>query len=93
LDHHILVPAKNPGLTFKRNGANTEIRHNKAFFSFPTKDVLLLPMPNTTCECLAAYIGTEFKKSLLKIGAPPVSLVIEVEESPGLSAWCALEEA
>ena len=51
---------------------------------FPRCDCVLLPMPNTTAELLARYIGRRLLESLeTKTGLRPERLQVAVDEDNG----------
>jgi len=60
---------------------------------FPRSDCLLLPIPSTTAELLARYIGRRLLDALeARFGTRPARVRIEVHESRGLSAVCELRD-
>lgn len=88
LDHRMLLPTDNPGLTIRRDDGTVEVRHGDRLYLFPERDVVQLPIPNTTAEMLAAWISDRLLERLEERGAPGVREVeIEVEESFGQSAF------
>lgn len=90
LDHHMLVPGECPGVTLARTAdEHVEMRLGERRFVFPRAEVLVLPLPNTTCECLAAYLLGRLRTRLPEL---PVRLEVGVEESPGQGAVVAEPE-
>jgi 6-pyruvoyltetrahydropterin/6-carboxytetrahydropterin synthase len=89
LDHRMLLPEQNPLITLEDDGANTVARYKDRVYSFPTSDVVLLPIPNTTAEMLARHLCGRARAWLQEAGdaAHLISIEIEVEESPGQSAF------
>ena len=53
---------------------------------FPHAEVRLLPIVNTTCECLAGHLLAGVRR---RLGEAPVRLELSVEESPGQGATVA----
>ncbi|HEX9109423.1 MAG TPA: 6-carboxytetrahydropterin synthase, partial [Longimicrobiales bacterium] len=52
------------------------------------QDVFLLPVPNTTAEMIARYLGRRVQEELAAANARNLtSLMVEVEESFGQSAF------
>lgn len=56
---------------------------------FASREVKVLPIPNTTAERLAQWILHQVKGLLIRSGARNLTEIeIEVEEAPGQSASC-----
>jgi 6-pyruvoyltetrahydropterin/6-carboxytetrahydropterin synthase len=54
---------------------------------FPAAECVLLPVPNTTAEWIATWIGHTLAESLAAAGCPPAGrLRVEVDECLGQSA-------
>jgi 6-pyruvoyltetrahydropterin/6-carboxytetrahydropterin synthase len=84
LDHRMLVPGDCPGVSVAPTpDGHVEMRHGERRFVFPADEVCMLPVPNTTCECLAAYLLGRLRERLPEL---PVRLEVGVEESPGQGA-------
>jgi len=90
LDHRMLLPTQNPRLTFTDDGDHVEVRvarpeggHDR--FLFPQRDVLRLPISNTSTERLAELLATRILTRLAEEepAAKLHRLEIEVEESGG----------
>jgi hypothetical protein len=61
---------------------------------FPRADVVLLPVPNTTSECLARWLGEQLLAELRAAGHDLRGLrvvEVEVEETIGQRAFCRLD--
>lgn len=81
LDHRMLVAADCPDLELRDDGeGGLEVREGRRRFVFPRDEVVVLPVRNTTCECLAGYLVGRLRD---RVGALEVSLEVTVEESPG----------
>ena len=92
LDHRMLLPQNNPRLTVSDDGANVVVRYREKMYSFPREDVLLLPIPNTTAEMLAQWIGQQIANALHEQPAKGLRAIeVEVEENFGQSAFCRKE--
>jgi 6-pyruvoyltetrahydropterin/6-carboxytetrahydropterin synthase len=92
LDHRMLLPQHNPHLQLGYDDESIIIRYRRKKYVFPKEEVILLPIPNTTAEKLAEWIGGELGKELRALGAQGLAaLEVEVEESFGQSAFCRLE--
>jgi len=89
MDHRMLLPLQNPALTLSEEGDGIQVLYKDRRYLFPKRDVVLLPIPNTTAEMLATYLLGRVKDELKKLGGGRLSaLAVEVEESFGQSGWC-----
>jgi 6-pyruvoyltetrahydropterin/6-carboxytetrahydropterin synthase len=88
LDHKLLIPKDNKNLKIYTEKKNYIFETpDESVFSIPVKDVLLLPILNTSAERLAVFICDEIRtKVQAKYGFSFTSLEVEVEETPGQSA-------
>lgn len=87
LDHRMLVPTACPEVTVTElGGGEVELREGTRRFLLPVSDICLLPVRNTTCECLAELLLGRLRE---RLGALPVRLEVTVEESPGQGATVA----
>ena len=68
LKRRTLMPAAPPGGRCEREGGQVVIECGDQRYSLPAGDVVLLPVPNTTTEQIAAWLP-------LKAGAPPCRLL------------------
>ena len=84
LDHRMLVPTASPEVAVSEPAAGeVEVREGGRRFLFPASDTRLLPVRNTTCECLAEMLLARLRA---RLGEAPVRLELTVEESPGQGA-------
>jgi 6-pyruvoyltetrahydropterin/6-carboxytetrahydropterin synthase len=91
LDHRVLLPAEHPLIRLAAGADEVEVTFAQRRWTFPRSDCLLLPVPNTTTELLARYVGQRLLDELTsRTGRRPSLVRIEVEESPGFSAICQL---
>jgi 6-pyruvoyltetrahydropterin/6-carboxytetrahydropterin synthase len=83
LDHQVLLPTQHPKIHVTEQGGDggdvTATFADKKW-SFPRGDCVLLPLPNTTAEMLARYIGQQLLECLVP---PPAELQIAVDECDG----------
>ncbi len=87
LDHRMLLPTKSPLIHVQALASQVEVQFENRRWSFPLDDCKLLPIENTTAELLARYISSCLKERLQQeCGFQPVTMTVEVEESPGQSA-------
>jgi 6-pyruvoyltetrahydropterin/6-carboxytetrahydropterin synthase len=84
LDHRMLVPTACPEVTVVEHAdGQVELREGARHFLLPASDCRLLPVRNTTCECLAGLLLERLRR---RLGGSPVRLEVTVEESPGQGA-------
>lgn len=92
LDHKMLLPADNRALDIRADDHSFTVIYRDRTYVFPRSDVVQLPIPNTTAERLAEWIGGEIEAALKQRGATGLRLLeVEVEESFGQSAFCRRE--
>lgn len=92
LDHKMLVPLHNPKLTLAVDAAEVIIHYGAKRYIFPREDTVLLPIPNTTAEMLAEWLGGELAALVRARAAPGLRAIeVEVEESFGQAAVCRRE--
>lgn len=88
LDHRVILPQSNPDLEVESSDDQVEVRHASRRYVFPRPDAVLLPVPNTTAERLAEYLGGRLETHLRRIRTGELRhLEVEVEETPGQSAF------
>lgn len=85
LDHRMLLPTESPvvAVDAATTPGRVEVRIGDAEFRFPARDVALLPIPNTTCECIAGLLLTRLRE---RLGGLDARLEVRVDESPGQGA-------
>ncbi len=85
LDHRTLVQAKSTILKVRRRSQEVEIFYKKQRLILPRRDVILLPLVNTSTELLAEYVGQQIRRQV-KRQFPGVRLrfiKVGVEEARG----------
>ena len=88
LDHRLLLPSHNPLLDIHSDASGFTVRYQHKTYVFPREDVVQLPIPNTTAEHLAAWIGDQLVAALAAEGASQLTVIeVEVEETVGQSAF------
>ena len=93
LDHHMLLPTDHPQIQVAENDEEVEVRFETRRWVFPRGDCLILPIPNTTAELLALYIGHQLLDGLEKrTGIRPRQLRVGVDENHGQWAICNLQD-
>lgn len=87
LDHHMLIPGNCPNVVVAPlPDGHVSMREGDRHFVFPAAEVCVLPVRNTTCECLAELLVGRLRA---RLGELPVRLEVTVEESPGQAATVA----
>ena len=88
LDHKVLIPKDNENLKIYTQNKNYLLKvSDGSEFSIPTSDVLILPLHNTSAECLSVYLANQISEKIFeKFQFCFKTLEIEVEETPGQSA-------
>ena len=93
LDHKLILPRDNPMLELVHEGKSITAVFGEDKFCFPSRDVIVLPIPNTSTECLARYIAQRIG-AMLKESFPEAHvrrLKVSVSESPGQAGWYEIE--
>ena len=88
IDHKVLLPTLNPKLSFREENERVSVDYfGQPTYVFPKRDCALLPIPNSTAEMLAQYLGVQVRQELADGGYTHLtSLELEVEENYGQSA-------
>jgi 6-pyruvoyltetrahydropterin/6-carboxytetrahydropterin synthase len=88
IDHRVLLPKLNPKLAFRHEGNRIAVDYfGEPTYVFPRADCALLPIPNSTAEMLAQYLGTRVRDELRRLGFRHLTLLeMEIEENYGQSA-------
>jgi 6-pyruvoyltetrahydropterin/6-carboxytetrahydropterin synthase len=75
LDRRTLLPMNNPALRVVEDGDGVEVFYRDGRYVFPRRDVVLLPIHNTSAEMLARYLAGRVKEELEKQGTDRLSLL------------------
>jgi 6-pyruvoyltetrahydropterin/6-carboxytetrahydropterin synthase len=87
LDHRVLLPTDHPQVRVTVEGGEVAVTFEDRRWVFPRDDCALLPVPNTTAEMLARYIGLRLRDGLgQRTGSRPTRVRVEVDECFGQSA-------
>jgi 6-pyruvoyltetrahydropterin/6-carboxytetrahydropterin synthase len=92
LDHKMLLPTENHFLVVTNDrgplgGDEVTVTFADRRWVFPADECVLLPVPNTTAEWIASWIGQQILASLASAGEPlPETIRVEVDECLGQSA-------
>jgi 6-pyruvoyltetrahydropterin/6-carboxytetrahydropterin synthase len=93
LDHHMLLPTAHPLIRVTTTGEEVEVvfTPDGRRWLFPRGDCQLLPVPNTTAELLAEFIGRKLQEAILaRTGQRFARLHVEVDENHGQWGVCEL---
>jgi 6-pyruvoyltetrahydropterin/6-carboxytetrahydropterin synthase len=83
LDERMLVPTRSPRIRVEETADGVHLTEGSRRFLLPRGDVVLVPVVNTTCECLAAHLLGALRE---RLGDSDYRLELLVEESPGQAA-------
>ena len=85
LDHRTLIQSQSPVLKVRKKDAAVEIRYKQQRILLPKRDVILLPLANTSTELLAEYIAKQINRRVRRqfAGARLRSIEVGVEEARG----------
>jgi 6-pyruvoyltetrahydropterin/6-carboxytetrahydropterin synthase len=83
LDERMLVPMHSPQIGIEETAEGVRLTEGSRRFLIPSGDVALLPVVNTTCECLAAHLLGRIRA---RVGSTDYRLTLLVEEVPGQGA-------
>jgi len=64
LDHRTLIQRNSPVLKIRRGRKDVEVVHKGQRLVLPARDVILLPIANTSTELLAEYIATQIRRKV-----------------------------
>lgn len=88
LDHYMLLPTGHPQIRVEEQGAEVTVKFEERRWVFPSGDCRILPVPNTTSELLAAYIGKRLMDALGDAAAKISRLRVSVDECDGqVGVW------
>jgi len=87
LDHRVLIPRLSTKMKIEEGGGSVNVNINGKRYTFPSEECVIIPVKDTTAECLSEYILSEFL-SIINERVKQVDL--EVREGPGQyakSSW------
>ncbi|MGH7831874.1 MAG: 6-pyruvoyl trahydropterin synthase family protein [Candidatus Binatia bacterium] len=85
LDHRTLIQRKSPVLKVRDRGKDVQVLYRDQRIILPRRDVILLPLANTSTELLAQYVADQIRKKVKRKfpEAQLHSIEVGVEESRG----------
>jgi len=86
LDERVLLPEAGARVAIEAHGDELEARVAGRSYRLPASEVVRLPIPNVTVECLAQHLWRELARAIARL--PIDTLAVEVAESDGQSARC-----
>ncbi|MCC9608463.1 6-pyruvoyl tetrahydropterin synthase family protein [Blastopirellula sp. JC732] len=91
LDHRMLLPTEHPQIRVVADGKEVTATFEDRRWIFPECECVLLPVPNTTTELLARYVGRRLLDLLEeRTGARPQHIRIAIDENYGQWGVCEL---
>lgn len=85
LDSKTLIPSESPYLQVREEDGGVEVIFDDRRYRFPSADVLILPLVNTTIEVFAKMLWLELVESVPLPGI--TELGVQVGETAGQSCW------
>ena len=91
LDHRVLLPEAHPQIRVTTDDGASEVtaRFEERRWVFPEEDCVILPVPNTTAELIAAWFCDQL---IERLGLGQIEQLTElgvgIEENFGQWAWC-----
>jgi len=64
LDHRMLIPGNSAFLKIEEKDNAIWVTHDEDLFVFPSRDVILIPLPNTSTERIAEYMCAKLRVEL-----------------------------
>ena len=84
LDHRTLVQTESPLLRVRNRSKEVEVLYKKQRLLLPRRDVILLPLVNTSTELLAEYIANQIRRRVRRDFLATIKYVkVAVEEARG----------
>ncbi|MEM0073396.1 MAG: 6-pyruvoyl tetrahydropterin synthase family protein [Thermoplasmatales archaeon] len=80
LDHMVLIPQLHPGIIISTYENNKNITMDGKTYSFPSEECRIIPVKDTTAECLSDYLIQSFISS---VDDRVSEVELEVHEGPG----------
>jgi 6-pyruvoyl tetrahydropterin synthase/QueD family protein len=92
LDHHFLLQRDSKHLTIAEAAGSWTISFGERTYAFPKSDVYVLPIENTTAECISEWFAARLITALKVQGATHLTRVsVGIEEMPGQAGWYTVE--
>jgi 6-pyruvoyltetrahydropterin/6-carboxytetrahydropterin synthase len=89
LDHHVLLPGRSSDVTIKK-GQEVEVHTCNKRYIFPTEDVVILDIAQTSAEEMAETILARLLEMIV-VPANVRSIEVGLDEERGQTAWASCE--
>ncbi len=84
LDHRVLLPTNHPTIAVHAGEREVEVTFEDRRWVFPREDCAILPIPNTTAELLASYLGGRMREWIFENEAGGLDrLSLAIDENHG----------
>jgi len=88
LDHKFILQRESKILAIEESDSSWKVSFGARDYVFPRSDVAVLPIPNSTAECIAEWFAGRIATHLRDEGADNIrKLTIGIEEMPGQAGW------
>lgn len=92
LDHHFLLQRNSRHLSIDESDSSWTIGFGERLYTFPKSDVYVLPVENTTAECISEWFAGKLIDTLTAQGATRLRRIsVGIEEMPGQTGWYTLD--
>ncbi len=88
LDHRMMLATESDVIRIDHDGDIIRVTMREKQWTFPKSDCVFVPVSNTTAELLAGWLARRIREGLQAECTPVPAIVrVELEESPGQSAY------
>ncbi len=88
LDHRVLLATENSKIQVQRDDESVLVTYENLRYMFPARDVVLIPVSNTTAELLATYLAIQLAQHLRHRPDHRIKAVgVWISEGPGQRAF------
>ncbi len=85
-DEMVLLPQNQPEMRFQEEGTQLKVWFRERYYEFPKNEVLLLPIINTSVECMAHLFAEKLKNRVSFKDLGVTQFLVKIDESPGQGA-------
>lgn len=89
-DEMVLLPKLHPDMKFASKGPSLEVSFRDRFYVFPSNEVHLLPVTNTSVENLSKILAEDFLKEFKQYKVSSVSVYVEETQGQGATTTAAI---
>lgn len=76
-DEMVILPKNHPDMKFNTRGTSLEVTFRDRFYTFPSNEVVLLPVTNTSVEQLSRLLAEDFMREFKTHKVSFVSVYVE----------------